>query len=64
MSILSVFDPSSPELPNKVLTHHDDIVATLAEQGVRLDRWQSGVRLRPGCTQAEVLEACREPSIN
>ena len=35
MSILSVFHPSSPELPNKLLTHHDDIQATLAEQGVR-----------------------------
>lgn len=61
MSILSVFDPSSPELPNKVLTHHDDIVATLAEQGVRFGRWPSGARLRPGSSQAEVLEACRQP---
>lgn len=61
MSILSVFDPSSPELPNKVLTHHDDIVATLAEQGLRFGRWQSGARLRPGSSQAEVLEACRQP---
>ncbi|MDR2306731.1 MAG: hypothetical protein LBE53_05990 [Paucimonas sp.] len=61
MSILSVFDPSSPELPNKVLTHHDDIVATLAEHGVRLQRWASGVRLRPGCVQDEVLDACRVP---
>ena len=35
MSILSVFHLYTPELPNKVLTHHDDIAATLAEQGVR-----------------------------
>ncbi|QVM92828.1 oxidase [Pseudomonas entomophila] len=61
MSILSVFDPSSPELPNKVLTHHDDIAATLAEQGVRFGRWQSGARLRPGSSEGEVLDACREP---
>lgn len=59
MSILSVFDPSSPELPHKVLTHHDDIAATLAEQGVRFGRWQSGARLRPGSSQDEVVAACR-----
>lgn len=61
MSILSVFHSSSPELANKVLTHHDDIVATLAEQGVRLARWESGARLRPGSSLAEVLDACRAP---
>ncbi|QXI39850.1 oxidase [Pseudomonas xantholysinigenes] len=59
MSILSVFDPSSPELPHKVLTHHDDIAATLAEQGVRFGRWQSGARLRPGSGAQDVLDACR-----
>ncbi|QXH37136.1 oxidase [Pseudomonas muyukensis] len=61
MSILSVFDPSSPDLPHKVLTHHEDIAATLAEQGVRFGRWQPGVRLRPGSSTQEVLDACREP---
>ncbi|MDD1984864.1 MULTISPECIES: oxidase [Pseudomonas] len=60
MSILSVFHPSSPELPNKVLTHHDDIVATLAEQGVRFAHAEHGLRVRPGTVQEEVLEACRE----
>lgn len=33
MSSLSVYHVSSPDLPNKVLTHFDDITATLAEQG-------------------------------
>ncbi|MBI6953052.1 MULTISPECIES: oxidase [unclassified Pseudomonas] len=61
MSILSVFDLSSPDLPHKVLTHHDDIAATLAEQGVRFGRWQSGARLRPGSSQDEVVAACRGP---
>lgn len=61
MSILSVFDPSSPDLPHKVLTHHEDIAATLAEQGVRFGRWQPGARLRPGSSTQEVLDACREP---
>lgn len=60
MSILSVFHPSSPELPNKVLTHHDDIAATLAEQGVRFTQAEHGLRVRPGTAQDEVLEACRE----
>ncbi|QXH52932.1 oxidase [Pseudomonas fakonensis] len=61
MSILSVFHAASPELAHKVLTHHDDIKATLAEQGVRFARWDSGARLRPGCAQQEVLDACRAP---
>lgn len=60
MSILSVFHPASPELPNKVLTHHDDIAATLAEEGVRFVHAEHGLRVRPGTAQNDVLEACRE----
>lgn len=60
MSILSVFHPSSPDLPNKVLTHHDDIAATLAEQGVRIVHRPHALRVRPGSHPDEVLEACRE----
>ncbi|MFK0093462.1 oxidase [Pseudomonas sp. NPDC090592] len=60
MSILSVFHPSSPELPNKVLTHHDDIAATLAEQGVRFVHTDTGLSVRPGTAQEQVLETCRE----
>lgn len=41
MSILSVYPETSPDLPNKVLTHHDDIASTLAEQGVRFERRQA-----------------------
>ena len=60
MSILSVFHPASPELPNKVLTHHEDIAATLAEQGVRFTHCEHGLRVRPGTAQDEVLGVCRE----
>ncbi|MBV4539652.1 oxidase [Pseudomonas vlassakiae] len=60
MSILCVFHPSSPGLPNKVLTHHDDITATLAEQGVRFSHSPLVLRVRPGSSEADVLEACRE----
>ncbi|WP_343599571.1 oxidase [Pseudomonas sp.] len=60
MSILCVFHPSSPDLPNKVLTHHDDIAATLAEQGVRFSHSPLALRVRPGSSQADVLDACRE----
>jgi 1,2-dihydroxy-3-keto-5-methylthiopentene dioxygenase len=58
MSILSVFHPDSPALPNKVLTHHDDIAATLAEH-VRFAHAEHGLRVRPGTAQDEVLGACR-----
>lgn len=60
MSILSVFHPASPELPNKVLTHHDDIAATLAEQGVHFSHCEPGLRVRPGTADGEALELSRE----
>lgn len=59
MSILSVFHPSSPELPNKVLTHPDDIATTLAAQGVRFAHAEHGLHVRPGTPEDEVLGACR-----
>ncbi|MEB3842325.1 oxidase [Pseudomonas guariconensis] len=58
MSILSVFHLYTPELPNKVLTHHDDIAATLAEQGVRLERCTDELRIRPGTAHEQVLAEC------
>jgi len=60
MSILCVFHPSSPALPNKVLTHPDDIAATLAEQGVRFTHTPLALRVRPGSAHEEVLDTCRE----
>ena len=60
MSTLSVFHPSSPGLPNKLLTHHDDIAATLAEQGVRFAHHPLALRVRPGSAEDEVMAACRE----
>jgi 1,2-dihydroxy-3-keto-5-methylthiopentene dioxygenase len=43
-----------------VLTHHDDIAATLAEHGVRLARWSRRAPA-PGQQPDEVLDACRAP---
>ncbi|MFJ4153996.1 oxidase [Pseudomonas sp. NPDC089752] len=60
MSILCVFHPSSPALPNKVLTHHDDIATTLAEQGVMFVHTPLDLRIRPGSNWEQVLEVCRE----
>ncbi|WP_321837949.1 1,2-dihydroxy-3-keto-5-methylthiopentene dioxygenase [Pseudomonas kulmbachensis] len=59
MSSLSVYHVSSPELPNKVLTHLEDIASTLAEQGVRFDRWQAGTPIQPGASQEQVINAYR-----
>ena len=55
MSILSVYHQSSPDSPNKVLTHADDIAATLAEQGVRFEQREVVQRIRPGTPEAEVI---------
>jgi 1,2-dihydroxy-3-keto-5-methylthiopentene dioxygenase len=61
MSSLSVYHVSSPEIPNKVLTHLEDIQSTLAEQGVRFDRWQAAGKINPGASQEEMIAAYREP---
>lgn len=61
MSSLSVYHVSSPDLPNKVLTHFDDITATLAEQGVRFDRWQAAAKLQPGASDEELVAAYQGP---
>ena len=55
MSILSVYHQSSPDTPNKVLTHGDDIAATLAEQGVRFEQRELAERIRPGTAVEEVI---------
>ncbi|VVO64584.1 Acireductone dioxygenase [Pseudomonas fluorescens] len=61
MSSLSVYPVSSPELPNKVLTHFEDIASTLAELGVRFDRWQAVTKIQPGASQEEIIGAYQMP---
>ncbi|WP_277962458.1 acireductone dioxygenase [Pseudomonas sp. RIT-To-2] len=57
MSILSVYSVSTPDIPNKVLTHFEDIAATLAEQGVRFERRPVEVAVQAGASQEDVLQA-------
>lgn len=57
MSCLSVYHVSTPDIPNKVLTHLEDIVATLAEQGIRFGRRQATVAIQAGASQEEVITA-------
>ena len=60
MSILCVYHLSTPDTPNKVLTHADDIASTLAEQGVGFERWQASTRVEAGASAAEVTAAYQE----
>jgi len=53
MSSLAVHLHTSPELPNKVLNHADDIASTLAAVGIDYRRLELPAPLRPGCEQAE-----------
>ena len=53
MSSLAVHLHTSPELPNKVLNHADDIASTLASVGIAYRRLELPATLRPGCEQAE-----------
>ena len=57
MSILFVYHVATPDTPNKVLTHADDIASTLAEQGVGFERWQASTRVEAGASAAEVTAA-------
>lgn len=59
MSMLSVYHESSPELPNKVLTHLEDIASTLDSVGVRFERWQAKAPIAAGAGSDEVLAAYR-----
>lgn len=59
MSILSVYHQSTPDTPNKVLTHGDDIAATLAEQGVHFEQRHVAERIRPGTPEGEVIASLR-----
>lgn len=40
MSSLTVYHENQPEQPLKLLTHAEDIASTLAEVGVRFERWK------------------------
>lgn len=53
MSSLSVHLDTSPELPNKVLNHADDIASTLAAVAIDYRQVELPQALRPGCEQAE-----------
>ena len=59
MSSLTVYHESSPDLPSKVLTHVEDIASTLAEVGVRFERWEASAPIAPGASQDEVIAAYR-----
>jgi 1,2-dihydroxy-3-keto-5-methylthiopentene dioxygenase len=54
MTTLSVYQQANPELPNKVLTHVEDIASTLAEVGVRFAHCPTA-QVRDVDSRAEVL---------
>jgi 1,2-dihydroxy-3-keto-5-methylthiopentene dioxygenase len=68
MSFLSVYAVDSPELPNKVLDHEDDIAATLAEVGVYYSRRPALARLLAAATggerPAELVELMNEHALH
>ncbi len=59
MSSLFVYHQASPEQPFKVLTHLEDIVSTLAEQGVGFERLQAATPVSPEASQQDVLGSYR-----
>ncbi|AHY42626.1 acireductone dioxygenase [Stutzerimonas decontaminans] len=59
MSVLSVYHETRPDQPLKVLTHAEDIAATLSEVGVQLERWEASAPIAAGASQEEVIAAYR-----
>lgn len=61
MSELRIYDEARPGAP--LSTHHrfEDIRDRLAAAGVDFERWQASQPLDEQATQAEVIEAYREP---
>ena len=57
MSILSVYHQDMPSQPFKVLTHHEDVAATLAEVGIHLERWQTTTALAADASDDELIAA-------
>ncbi len=56
MSYVAVYHVATPDTPNKVLTHFDDIASTLAEHGVRFERWQPAI-IEKGASDAAMIAA-------
>ena len=59
MSILTLYQESAPQQPLKMLTHVEYIAATLAEVGVRLERWEASAPIAAGASPEEVIAAYR-----
>ncbi|WP_068827721.1 acireductone dioxygenase [Pseudomonas sp. BMS12] len=57
MSSLSVYHHSNPDVPDKLLTHGEDIAATLASVGVAFERCSGSTPVQPGSSREQVLEA-------
>ncbi len=62
MSYVAVYHVTTPDTPNKVLTHFDDIRSTLAEHGVRFERWQPGI-IEKGASDIAMI-AAYQPQID
>ncbi|MGR6617859.1 MULTISPECIES: acireductone dioxygenase [Pseudomonas] len=60
MSYVAVYHVATPDTPNKVLTHLDDIASTLAEHGARFERWQPAA-IEKGATDSAMMEAYKAP---
>ncbi len=57
MSSLTVYHENQPEQPLKLLTHAEDIASTLAEVGVRFERWEAAAPIAAGASRDEVIAA-------
>ncbi|MGY2233069.1 1,2-dihydroxy-3-keto-5-methylthiopentene dioxygenase [Pseudomonas tolaasii] len=62
MSYVAVYHIATADTPNKVLTHFDDIASTLAEHGVRFERWQPAP-IEKGASDADII-AAYQPQID
>ncbi|HSP76880.1 MAG TPA: cupin, partial [Myxococcaceae bacterium] len=60
MSELRVFDEGDGQNPRVDTRDFDTIRRELDAVGIRFERWEARQPLRPGATQAEILEAYQD----
>lgn len=59
MSSLTVYQQSSPQYPDKLLSHAEDIASTLAAVGIQFSQVPVQQPVIAGTSSAELMDACR-----
>jgi 1,2-dihydroxy-3-keto-5-methylthiopentene dioxygenase len=57
MSTLAIYPEAGAKAPIVETSDHDQIAAILHDRGIRFEKWEAAVPLKPGASQDEILAA-------